>query len=68
MKHYRKRVAGASTGTQRVILWVNRVFEKIIDVVKKAIQWLLDQAKAVIDILEMIQMAFNEFTESLCLR
>jgi hypothetical protein len=65
MAQYQQFVSSASTGVQRVTAWVNTIFEKIIDVIKKIVQWIVDTAETVITIIEMIRDSFNEFTRFL---
>jgi hypothetical protein len=65
MAQYQQFVASASTGVQRVTGWVNLIFEKIIDIIKKTVQWIVDQAQTVINVIEMIRDSFNEFTRFL---
>ena len=63
MAQYQQFVSGASTGVQRVTAWVNLIFEKIIAVVRKVVQWIIDQAKTIITVLETIRDSFNELID-----
>lgn len=63
MAQYQELVSGASTGIQRVTKWIDTIFEKIIGLVKKVVEWIVDKARTIISVLEMIRDMFKEFTE-----
>ncbi len=65
MAQYQQFVSSASTGVQRVTAWVNIIFEKIIDVIKKIVEWIVDTARTIITVIELIRDSFNEFTRFL---
>ncbi|CAF1305521.1 unnamed protein product [Adineta ricciae] len=64
MNQYKQYVSLSSTGINQVTTWVNRIFKKIIDVIKNIVEWINDMARTIIGILELIRNSFNEFITS----
>ena len=64
MDQYRQYVSLASIGVNQVTTWIDRIFKKIIDVIKGIVEWINDTARTVISILELISDSSNTFGKS----
>jgi len=59
MEQYRQFVQSSSTGVNRVTEWIESLFEKIISIMKKIIQWINDNKETIINIITQIRDAFK---------
>ena len=60
MEQYRQFVTSSSTAIQKAAKWIDRIFEKIINMVKQTVQFIVDRANDIISVLEMIRDAFRD--------
>ncbi|CAF1628600.1 unnamed protein product [Adineta ricciae] len=64
MNQYKQYVSLSSIGINQVTTWVNRIFKKIIDVIKDIVEWINDTARTVISMLELIRDSFNDLVKT----
>jgi len=56
---YRQFLQSSSISINRMTDWVNSLFEQVTSTIKRILQWMIDNAATIVDILEQIRDAFH---------
>jgi hypothetical protein len=59
MIQYRQFIQSSSISMNRMTDWINSIFEQVTAIVKNVVQWMVDNARTIVDVLEQMRDAFR---------
>jgi len=59
MIQYRQFIQSSSISMNRMTDWINSIFEQVTTIIKSVVQWMVDNARTIVDVLEQMRDAFR---------